>query len=102
MRCSSDFSCGERSAKKKSSNARSGKNFENGKSARFGSSEPTSSSRQLDRSPSRQDVMHDVAMHVGQSEVAAGVAIGQLRVVDPQQVQDRGVQVVDFDFVSHD
>ncbi len=32
---------------------------------------------------------------VGQAEIAAVVAIGQPRVIDAQQVQDRGVQVVD-------
>ena len=36
-------------------------------------------------------------MHVGQAEVAAGVAVGQLLVVEAQQVQDRRVQVVDVD-----
>ena len=38
-------------------------------------------------------------MHVGQAEVAAGVAVGELLVVEAQQVQDRGVQVVDVDLV---
>ena len=38
-------------------------------------------------------------MHVGQAEVAAGVAVGELLVVEAQQVQDRGVQVVDVDVV---
>ena len=37
--------------------------------------------------------------HVGQAEVAAGVAVGELFVVEAQQVQDRGVQVVDVDLV---
>ena len=39
------------------------------------------------------------AAHVGQPEVAALEAVGQPRVVDAQQVQDRGVQVVDVDRV---
>ncbi len=34
-------------------------------------------------------------MHVGESEVAAGVAIGELLVVESQAMQHRGVQVVD-------
>ena len=38
-------------------------------------------------------------MHVGQAEVAAGVAVGQAFVVEAQQVQQRGVQVVDADAV---
>ena len=38
-------------------------------------------------------------MHVGQAEVAAGVAVGQLGVIEAQQVQHGGVQVVEVDFV---
>ena len=30
-------------------------------------------------------------MHVGQAEIAAGVAVGQLQVVDPEEVEDGGV-----------
>ena len=37
-----------------------------------------------------------MAMHVGQPAVDAVVADGQLRVVDAEQVQDRGVDVVDL------
>ena len=39
----------------------------------------------------------DAAVHVGQAEVAAAVAVRQLLVVEAQQVQDRRVQVVDVD-----
>ena len=39
------------------------------------------------------------AVHVGQAEVAAGVAVGQPLVIEAQQVQDRRVQVVDVDLV---
>src|SRR3954470_14298989 len=39
-------------------------------------------------------------MHVGQAEVAAGVAGGQPLVGQPQQVQDRRVQVVDVNLVG--
>ena len=45
----------------------------------------------------RQDVPHNLAVHVGQAEVSAGVAVGEPGVVEAQQVQDRGVQVVDVD-----
>ena len=41
----------------------------------------------------------DIAGDVGQAEVAAGVAVGELRVVEAQQVQDRGVQIVDVNSV---
>jgi predicted amidohydrolase len=42
---------------------------------------------------------HHAAVDVGQAEVAAAVVVGQAGVVDAQQVQDRGVQVVDVDAV---
>ena len=51
---------------------------------------------------SGEDLVVDLAVHVGQAEVAAGVAIGQPRVVDPQQVQDRGVIVVDVHGIGDD
>ena len=47
----------------------------------------------------RQHLLHHPPVHVGQAEVAAGVAVGQLLVVEAEQVQDRGVQVVDVDLV---
>lgn len=37
--------------------------------------------------PLRQQPRHHVAMHVGQAEVAALEAMGQLRVVEAEQVQ---------------
>ena len=43
--------------------------------------------------------MHHFAMHVGQTKIAAGIAVGQLQVIEAQQVQHRGVQVVQVDFV---
>ena len=49
--------------------------------------------------PSCQDAPDDLAVDVGQPEVAAGVAIGQPGVIEAQQVEDRGVEVVDVDLV---
>ena len=46
-----------------------------------------------------QNVFHDDATHVGQSKVAPGIVVGQAFVIQAQQVQDRGVQVVDVDWV---
>ena len=46
--------------------------------------------------------MDDVAGDVGQAEVAAGVAVGEAFVVEAEQVQDRGLQVVDVDRVLDD
>ncbi len=34
-----------------------------------------------------QDLMHDAALDIGQAEVAAAVAVGQTRVVEPALVQ---------------
>ena len=50
---------------------------------------------------SRQHGTHHVPGHVGQAEVSAVVAVGQLGVVQANQVQDRGVQVVDAHAVGH-
>ena len=48
---------------------------------------------------SRHHLLDHLAVDVGQAEVAAGVAVGELLVVEAEQVQDRGVQVVDVDLV---
>ena len=52
--------------------------------------------------PSRQQFLHHPAMHVGQPEVAAGVAVGELRVIETEQVQNRGVEVVHVNAISRD
>ena len=39
-------------------------------------------------------------MHIGQTKIAALEAVGQFGVVEAEQVQDRGAQVVDVDFVG--
>ena len=41
-------------------------------------------------------------MHVGQPEIAALEPVGEPGVVDPEQVQDRRVQVVDLDGILDD
>ena len=38
-------------------------------------------------------------MDVGEAEVAAGVAVGELFVVEAEEVEDGGVEVVDVDLV---
>ena len=48
---------------------------------------------------SRINLAHDMAFDIGQPEIAACVAIRQTFVVEAQQVQDRGVQVVNVDLV---
>ena len=47
----------------------------------------------------RQDVMHDMPRHVGEAEVAALVTVGQAAMIDAEQMQHRGVEVVHVDFV---
>ena len=49
-----------------------------------------------------EDFRNDPAGDVSQSEVAAAVTIRQFGVVDPEQVQDRGVQIVHVDRVLGD
>lgn len=43
---------------------------------------------------SRQNILHHVPMHIGQPEAAALVFERELRVVDAELVEDRGLQVV--------
>src|SRR4051794_27477457 len=51
---------------------------------------------------SGQDGLDDLAVDVGQAEVATLEAVGQARVVDAQEVQQRGLEVVDVDGVLDD
>src|SRR5262249_53123550 len=44
-----------------------------------------------------QEILDDVAVNVGQAEVAALVAEGEPCVVDAQALQDRGVEMMDVD-----
>ena len=46
---------------------------------------------------SGEDVLHHAASDVGEAEVASGVAVGELLVVEAQEVEDGGVPVVDVD-----
>ena len=43
----------------------------------------------------RQDLLHHIAVHVGEAEVAAGVAVGEAFVVEAEEVEHRRVEVVD-------
>src|SRR6266542_3597892 len=51
--------------------------------------------------PLGQDFSNNLAVHVGQPEVASAVAVGELCVIQAQQVQNRGVQIVDVNLVLH-
>ena len=48
----------------------------------------------------RDDLLNDLARDVGQTEATAVVLVGQPSVIDAQQVQNRGVQVVDVNLVD--
>ena len=43
--------------------------------------------------------MHDLAVHIGQPIIASAEAVSQARVVQPHEVQDGCVQVVNVDLV---
>ena len=47
----------------------------------------------------RQDVVNDLPVDVGQSEVTPGIAIGQALVIESQQVKQSGVEIVHVDLV---
>jgi hypothetical protein len=51
----------------------------------------------VDGRRSSEDLAHDLAVEVGEPEVALGVAVGQPGVVEAEEVEDRGVQVGDVD-----
>ena len=43
---------------------------------------------------SGDDTVHYVPAHIGQREVAPGVAVGKALVIQSEQMQDGGVQVI--------
>ena len=51
---------------------------------------------------SRQQFVDQIARHIRQPIVPPRVAVRQLRVVQPHQVQDRGVEVVDVERLLDD
>ena len=58
------------------------------------SSPISSGGHQLDGALSGNELVHDMAVDVGQAEVAAIVAEGEPLVIQAQQVEDGGVEVV--------
>ena len=48
---------------------------------------------------SGEQIVDDATFHIGQAEVATGVSVGQLFMIDSQQVQQRGVHIVHVDLV---
>lgn len=41
--------------------------------------------------PLRQNIVDDVAVNIGKSEIAAGVTVGQFLVIQAEQMEHRGV-----------
>ena len=52
--------------------------------------------------PSRQHPFLNVAMHIGEAELAALVAVGEFRVVDATKVKDSCLHVVNVHGVFRD
>lgn len=46
----------------------------------------------------RQNLLHHAALRVGEAEIAATVTIRELFVIETEEVQHRGVQIVDGGF----
>ena len=51
---------------------------------------------------SREHAFHHLPVDIGQPEVAAIVTIGELFVIEAEQVQDRRVQVVEVEISGHE
>jgi hypothetical protein len=48
-----------------------------------------------------QDLLHDVPMDIGQAEIAAAIAVGQLRVIEAELIENGGVQIVQVHLSGH-
>ena len=46
----------------------------------------------------RQNLLHDFSVNVGEAEVPALKAVGELFVVEAKEMEEGGVEVVDVDF----
>ncbi len=77
---------------------RKGKSLEN-----FGAagSLPTGADGGLRESESGENAFHDLPIDVGEAEVAASIAIGELFVINTKEVQDGGMKVMHMDFLLH-
>ena len=51
---------------------------------------------------SREESLNDFTMHIGETEVAALESVGELRVIEAEQMKDCRVQVVNMDGVASD
>jgi hypothetical protein len=53
------------------------------------------------RSGSRHDPVHHFAIHIGEPEIASGIAVSEAQVVDAEEVQDGGMEIMHVDLVLH-
>src|SRR5262245_1015305 len=72
--------------------------------ASAGSSKPAAWVRKSGVMPTRKDtsgknVLHHVACHIREPEIASTVAVSQTRVIEPHEVQRCGVQIVHMDAI---
>lgn len=51
---------------------------------------------------SGEELRDKVSMDIGEAEVAALKAVGEPEVVEPQEMEQRGMEIVDVDFVFGD
>src|SRR6185295_17880131 len=51
---------------------------------------------------SRQHLRHDFARHVGQAEVAALITVGEMFVIEAEEMKNRRVEIVDVDRLFRD
>src|SRR5262245_46966414 len=49
--------------------------------------------------PLGDDILHDIARDVGEPEISSVESVRQLRVLDSEQMQDRGVEVIHADAI---
>ena len=50
--------------------------------------------------PSREDVFNHLAIHICQTKTPARVAAGEFLVIEAQEMQHRGLQIVDMDGIG--
>lgn len=55
----------------------------------------------MQKTRSRQDVLNNVSVDIGETKIPTGIAVGQVFVIEAHEMKDGGVEIVDVDFVLH-
>ena len=50
---------------------------------------------------SRQDILHDMSVDIGEAKIPAGVSVGQIFVIQSHEVKNGGVEIMDMDLIFH-